>query len=112
MIMSEETEFERNKKALRDYILNNKEKVAKDLEEMREKSNKNNMSAVRYLIEQLFPKALSAEQYYHIEQALQMEKQQHAKTWDAALDKYEVRAGNYMRAYEDFDDYYNENFKL
>lgn len=44
MIMSEETEFERNKKALRDYILNNKEKVAKDLEEMREKSNQNNMS--------------------------------------------------------------------
>ena len=39
-----------------------------------------------------------------------MERKQHKKTWDSALDKYEVRAGNYMRAYEDFDDYY-EQFK-
>ena len=39
-----------------------------------------------------------------------MERKQHQKTWDSALDKYEVRAGNYMRAYEDFDDYY-EQFK-
>ena len=41
---------------------------------------------------------------------LLIEKEQHAKTWDAALDKYEARAGNYIRAYEDFDDYY-EQFK-
>ena len=46
-----------------------------------------------------------------IDQAKEMEKQQHGKTWDTALDKYEVRAGNYMRAYEDFDEYYNETFK-
>jgi hypothetical protein len=46
-----------------------------------------------------------------IEQAKEMEKEQHGKTWDNALDKYEVRAGNYMRAYEDFDEYYNETFK-
>ena len=45
------------------------------------------------------------------EQAKEMEKQEHGKTWDAALSKYEVRAGNYMRAYEDFDDYYDETFK-
>jgi hypothetical protein len=43
--------------------------------------------------------------------AKEMEKEQHGKTWDTALDKYEVRAGNYMRAYEDFDEYYNETFK-
>ena len=46
-----------------------------------------------------------------IEQAKEMEKEQHGETWDTALDKYEVRAGNYMRAYEDFDEYYNETFK-
>jgi hypothetical protein len=45
-----------------------------------------------------------------IEQALELERLQHSQTWDTALDKYEVRAGNYMRAYEDFDDYY-EQFK-
>lgn len=44
------------------------------------------------------------------QQTIQMEREQHGKTWDSALDKYEVRAGNYMRAYEDFDDYY-EQFK-
>jgi hypothetical protein len=47
---------------------------------------------------------------YSFEQAKQIERLQHSQTWDAALDKYEVRAGNYMRAYEDFDDYY-EQFK-
>ena len=35
-------------------------------------SNKE-MTAVEYLVEQLIPKALSAEQYYHIQLALQME---------------------------------------
>ena len=33
-------------------------------------------TAVEYLVEQLMPKALTAEQYYHIEQAKEMEKQQ------------------------------------
>ena len=48
---------------------------------------------------------------FDLEQAKEMEMEQHGKTWDTALDKYEVRAGNYMRAYEDFDEYYNETFK-
>jgi hypothetical protein len=43
--------------------------------------------------------------------AKEMERKEHGKTWDAALSKYEVRAGNYMRAYEDFDDYYDEQLK-
>ena len=41
---------------------------------------------------------------------LELERIQHGKTWDIALDKYEVRAGNYMRAYEDFDDYFVETY--
>lgn len=44
------------------------------------------------------------------EQAKEMEREQHGKTWDAGLSKYEVRAGNYMRAYEDFDDWYAETY--
>ena len=44
-------------------------------------------------------------------QAKEMHKIELGKTWDSALDKYEVRAGNYMRAFEDFDDYYQETFK-
>ena len=35
-------------------------------------------TAVEYLVEQLFPKALSTEQYYHIEKAKEMEKQQNS----------------------------------
>lgn len=33
-------------------------------------------TAVEYLVEQLFPKALSEQQYYHIEKAKEMEKEQ------------------------------------
>jgi hypothetical protein len=46
-----------------------------------------------------------------VNKAKEMDKKQHGETWNAALKRYEVRAGNYMRAYEDFDDYYNETFK-
>ena len=47
-------------------------------------------TAVEYLVDQLFPKALSIEQYHHIEYAKKMEKQQmiemHDKGFDAGLD--------------------------
>ena len=33
-------------------------------------------TGVEYLVEQLFPKALSEEQYYHIEKAKAMEKEE------------------------------------
>ena len=61
-------------------------------------SNNKQQTAVEYLVEQLFPKALSAEQYYHIEQAKEMDKDQHIKTWEAGLMKV------------DFNEYYNETF--
>jgi hypothetical protein len=38
-------------------------------------TNNKQQTGVEYLVEQLFPKALSAEQYYHIEQAKEMEKE-------------------------------------
>ena len=38
-----DSEFGKAKLALREYLLENKEKVAADLDEMREKSNQNNM---------------------------------------------------------------------
>jgi len=77
------------------------------------------MTAVEWLIDQMFKqgyfdgnKPLTFTNLDHLQQeAKEMEKHEHGKTWDAALSKYEVRAGNYMRAYEDFDDYYNEKFK-
>jgi hypothetical protein len=39
------------------------------------------------------------------------EREQHGKTWDSALDAGQNRAWNVMRAYDDFDDYYNETYK-
>jgi len=67
------------------------------------------ITAIDWLVENLYY-ILKTEHYDIILQAKEMEKEQHSQTWDAALDKYEARAGNYMRAYEDFDDYY-EQFK-
>ena len=61
-------------------------------------------TAVEYLIDQLLPKALPAEQYYHIEQAKEMEKNQHKKTWSEGMfcETGDIQA---------FEQYYNENFK-
>ena len=51
------------------------------------------------------------DEYMRLKQiAKEMNRIEHSNTWDAALTKYEIRAGNYMRAYEDFDDYYQENY--
>jgi hypothetical protein len=69
-------------------------------------------TAVEWLYEQILLTPLDIRSINKcLEKAKEMEKEQHGKTWDTALDKYEVRAGNYMRAYEDFDEYYNETFK-
>jgi hypothetical protein len=45
------------------------------------------------------------------EQAKEMEKQQHGQTWDSALKAGEDRAWNVMRAYSDFDDYYEKTYE-
>jgi hypothetical protein len=43
-------------------------------------------------------------------QAKEMEKEQHGKTWDNAMDNLDARGGNMVRAWVDFDDYYNETY--
>jgi hypothetical protein len=63
-------------------------------------------TAVEYLIEQLFPKALSQEQYYHIEKAKEMEKQNLEKFYDhGSLSLLETGHG------DTFEKYYNKTFK-
>jgi hypothetical protein len=64
-------------------------------------------TAVEYLVEQLIPKALSVEQYYHIRKAQEMEKQQiiEARVTAPLLDtcsknEYIIEA----------EQYYNETF--
>ena len=63
-------------------------------------------TAVEYLIDQLFPKALSAEQYYHIEQAKEMEKQQIEDTFEIGY----VNGADHSWS-NDGEKYYNETFK-
>jgi hypothetical protein len=59
-------------------------------------------TAVEYLVDQLLPKALTAEQYYHIEQAKAMEKEQIQDAYKFGLsDEYVIGS----------ERYYNETFK-
>ena len=45
-----------------------------------------------------------------IEQALQMEQEQHGKTWDDAIEAYLGRGHNALRAISDFDEYYEAQY--
>jgi hypothetical protein len=44
------------------------------------------------------------------EELLEVEKRQMMKTWTKAIDQTQERAWNVVRAYDDFDDYYNETY--
>ena len=69
-------------------------------------------TSVEWLFEKLEESGipLMKDELEMIEQAKEIEKKQHSRTWDAALDAYEKRGHNYVRAWEDFDEYYNEKF--
>jgi hypothetical protein len=45
-----------------------------------------------------------------IEQAKQLERNQHGDTWDAAIQAHEDRGYVLARSICDFDDYFNETF--
>ena len=47
-----------------------------------------------------------------VEQALEMERQQHGETWDAALLHVDKRGGVVLRALVDFDEYWANKSKL
>jgi hypothetical protein len=59
-------------------------------------------TAVEYLVEQLFPKALSEQQYYHIEKANAMFEEQIRRAFCH---------GEVARDRIDSIEYYNETFK-
>ena len=66
-------------------------------------SNNKQQTSVEYLVEQLFPKALSAEQYYHIEQAKAMHKEEIIESYASGSND---RLKNKINT-----EYYNETFK-
>lgn len=59
-------------------------------------------TALEYLVEQLIPKALSVEQYYHIRKAKEMEKEQIINAFYGEAKSTSILNG---------EQYYNETFK-
>ena len=75
----------------------------------------NKQTAVEWLIEQMiYQMAIRIENTTIgcelFEQAKEMEKEQHGKTWDDALAQVEKRTV-WARAMCDFDEYYEETYK-
>ena len=67
------------------------------------------MNSIEWLISEL------EKVNYHPTEAMVMyakklQRQEHSKTWDEALRIFEARGHNFVRAWEDFDDYYAETF--
>jgi hypothetical protein len=70
-------------------------------------SNNKQQTAVEWLWEIAYNRELTVEDW---KQAKAMHREEQGKTWDAAMDNFKARGENYVRAYGDFDDYYNETF--
>jgi hypothetical protein len=74
-------------------------------------TNNKQQSAVEWLIEHYTFADLTADSWQMIQQqAKEMEKEQHATTWDKSMDNLDARGGNIVRAWVDFDEYYNETY--
>jgi hypothetical protein len=69
-------------------------------------------SAVDWLYEELWKQTDFSLPSNILEKAKEIEKQQHGLTWDCALLAMEARSGNFVRAWSDFDEYYNNNSEI
>jgi hypothetical protein len=69
----------------------------------------NKQSSVEYLIEHLLPKALTVEQYYHIEQAKAMHKEEMMDAYFFGQRLHAKSITNTMME-ENSEQYYNETF--
>jgi hypothetical protein len=80
--------------------------------------NTKHMTALEDLINKLVKFKKSRERCHSALQAaiefavnrLELEKQQHGQTWDAAIKAHDERGGVHARSIVDFDEYYNETF--
>lgn len=64
-------------------------------------------TAVEWLWEIAYNRELTIEDW---KQAKEIEKEQHATTWDKSMDNLDARGGNIVRAWVDFDDYYEQTY--
>jgi hypothetical protein len=68
-------------------------------------------TAVEYLVEQLIPKALSVEQYYHIRKAKEMEKEQIEDAYETGFaDAWDDATYDDEPTYTGAEHYYNVTF--
>ena len=70
-------------------------------------------TAVEWLVDMLKQQGLligEPDNLITVKEAKEMEKQQHGKTWDSAIEQGEKRAWNISRLYTDFDEYYDETY--
>jgi hypothetical protein len=72
-------------------------------------NDKIKQTGVEYLVEQLFPKALSVEQHYHIEKAKEMEKEKHEKFNKFLNDEKQLGISD-LKTIERIQWYYNTYF--
>jgi hypothetical protein len=74
-------------------------------------TNNKQQTSIDWLIDELIKNhGIQANLYSEFEQAKEMHREEQGKTWDAAMDNFKARGENYVRAYGDFDDYYNKTF--
>lgn len=45
------------------------------------------------------------------EQAKAMHREEHGQTWDKSMENFEARGRNEMRAWVDFDEYYEQTYE-
>jgi hypothetical protein len=68
-------------------------------------------TAVEWLFSQIpFEWSSSVAAFEAFQQAKEMNKQQHGRTWDSAIKAHDNRGHVHARSIVDFDEYYNETF--
>jgi hypothetical protein len=69
-------------------------------------------TSVEWLFSQIpFEWSSSRAAFEALQQAKEMEKQQHGQTWDEAINAHDNRGHVHARSIVDFDEYYNETYK-
>jgi hypothetical protein len=66
------------------------------------------MTSIDWLLQEL-------EKFNHQTEAMimyakKLHRQEHSKTWDEAMRNLDVRGGNIVRAWDDFDEHYEQTY--
>lgn len=73
------------------------------------KQSKIKQSSIEFLEIQLIKNGIITNR--DLKQAKAMHKEELGKTWDDSIENFKARGENIVRAFVDFDDYYNQTFE-